>query len=142
MRKQADVLEIKSNNTAKVMLYKHAKCHGCGSCNKHMHPGSIFETENTINARVGDMIDVNVRKAFSLVEFLVVYVLPIVMFFIGLSIGILVFKSPNKEALAIGLAFAFLVFAIIINILYKKNYQPKYAVSMIKRIIPAEPRLR
>lgn len=142
MRKSADVLELKENNIAKVMLYKHAKCHGCGSCNKHMHPGSIFETKNTIQARVGDMIDVEVKKSFSLVEFLVSYILPTASFFIGLFIGTALFGGEKAGVLPVISAFVFLVIAIVINVVYRKRYNPRYSVSMVKRIVPAEPRLR
>lgn len=142
MRKSADVLELKENNLAKVMLYKHAKCHGCGSCNKHLHPGSIFEIKNTINARVGDMIDVDVKKSFSLVELLVSYILPPAFFFIGLLIGIAVFEGKNAGMFTVISAFLFLVIAIVINVIYKKRYKPRYSVSMVKRIVPAEPRLK
>ena len=140
MRKSADVLEVIDQNTAKVMLYKHKKCHGCGSCNKHMHPGSIFIAENHAQARKGEMVDVNVHKKFSVTEFSIVYLLPILAFFGGLFLGDLIFPGTGGGAV-VGLAFLFLIAAIIVNVIYKKNYRPVYAVSIKKRIAPAEPRL-
>lgn len=142
MRKSADVLEIKENNIARVMLYKHKKCHGCGSCNKHMHPGSIFDAANPVKAKVGEMVDVNIKKAFSIVEFLIAYILPTGSFFIGLFIGSSIFKGENGGVISVGLAFLLLIVSIIINVIYRKNYQPNYSVSIVKRVVPAEPRLR
>ncbi|MBR0598887.1 SoxR reducing system RseC family protein [Sinanaerobacter chloroacetimidivorans] len=142
MRKTADVLEVLDDNTAKIMLYKHKKCHGCGSCNKHLHPGSIFQAENEIHARQGDMVDVKVTKAFSITEFLIVYILPTLSFFAGLFLGAFIFDGKNEGAISVGLAFILLIGAIIINVIYRKSYQPRYSVSILKRIQPAEPRLK
>jgi|GEM_PF-1562532 len=141
MIKSADVLEVKANDIAKVMLYKHKKCHGCGSCNKHMHPGSIFDAANPVHAKEGEMVDVRVRKKFSIVEFSIVYILPIAAFFAGLLIGAMLFKDDNSGAQSVGLAFGLLIFTIVINVIYRKNYNPHYSVSIVKVIKPAEPRL-
>lgn len=141
MRKSADVLEVIDRDTAKVMLYKHKKCHGCGSCNKYMHPGSIHTAANPARAKQGEMVDVSVHKKFSLTEFAVVYLLPAAAFFGGLVLGSLLFSGESGGGISVGLAFLFLFAAIIVNVLYKKKYQPHYTVSVIKVIRPAEPRL-
>jgi len=142
MRKSANVLELIGENTAKVMLYKHKKCNGCGSCNKHMHPGSIFEARNHVQAKAGEMVDVDVKKAFSMNEFLIVYILPTALFLLGLLIGSMIFTGEKSGAISVGIAFFLLLISIIINIIYRKNYNPKYSVSIVKRIMPAEPRLK
>lgn len=141
MRKSADVLEIIDKDSAKVMLYKHKKCHGCGSCNKHMHPGSIFVAANPAQAKKGEMVDVNVHKRFSVHEFAIAYLLPVFSFFGGLLLGDLLFSGKGGGIGAVGLAFLLLTASIILNVIYKKNYHPVYTVSIIKRIEPAEPRL-
>ena len=141
MRKSADVLEVIDKDTAKIMLYKHKKCHGCGSCNKHMHPGSIFTAANPVHAKQGEMVDVNVHKKFSVTELFVVYLLPIAAFFGGLFLGSLIFSTASSGATSVGLAFVLLVAAIIVNVIYRKKYNPSYTVTVVKIIRPAEPRL-
>lgn len=141
MRKLADVVEIIDKDTAKIRLYKHKKCHGCGACNKHMHPGSIFVATNSAKAREGEMVDVNVHKKFSAAEFFIVYLLPIAAFFGGLLMGSMLFPGKSGGAASMGLAFLLLAAAIIVNVIYRKNYHPIYRVSIVKRIQPAEPRL-
>jgi positive regulator of sigma E activity len=141
MRKLADVLEVFDKETAKVMLYKHKKCHGCGSCNKHMHPGSIFTAANPAHAKQGEMVDVNVHKKFSITEFSIVYLLPIAAFFGGLFLGTLIFSGKSGGAVSVVLAFVLLFAAIVVNVIYRKNYHPNYTVSIVKIIRPAEPRL-
>jgi positive regulator of sigma E activity len=141
MKKMADVLELIDNNTAKIMLYKHKKCHGCGSCNKHMHPGSILPAENPINAKQGDMVDVTVHKKFSLTEFFVAYLLPMAAFFGGLAAGSVLMPGKSGGAFSVGLAFVLLFLSIAVNVVYKKKYHPNYIVSIVKVIRPAEPKL-
>ena len=141
MIKSADVLEVIDQDTAKVMLYKHRKCHGCGSCNKHMHPGSIFEAANPAHAKKGEMVDVNVHKKFSFSEFAIAYILPVLAFFGGLFIGSMLFSGKSGGGASVGIAFLFLIIAIIVNVIFKKNYHPVYTVKILKRIMPAEPRL-
>lgn len=141
MRKSADVLEVIDQNTAKVMLYKHKKCHGCGACNKHMHPGSILTAANPAHAKKGEMVDVSVHKRFSVTEFAIMYLLPVAAFFGGLIPGSLLFSGESGGSASVGLAFVFLFAAIIVSIIYKKRYQPHYTVSVVKVIRPAEPRL-
>ena len=140
MRKSADVLEVIDQETAKIMLYKHKKCHGCGFCNRHMHPGSVFPALNNAHARPGDMVSVNVYKRFSAAEFSIVYLLPIAAFFAGLFLGTALLGKSGGAA-AVLLAFIALLAAIVVNIGYKKRYHPNYTVSIVKVIQPAEPRL-
>ncbi len=141
MNKLADVLDVLDQNTAKVMLYKHKKCHGCGSCNKHMHPGSIFEASNPVGARKGEMVDVRVRKKFSAEELFIVYILPVLSFFVGLFLGGMAFPGQNGGIFAVALAFLLLAASVVVNVIYKKKYHPVYKVEVVKRITPAEPRL-
>ncbi len=140
MLKSANVLEVIDKETAKVMLYKHKKCHGCGSCNKHMHPGSIVKAENPVNAKQGEMVDVKVHKKFSLTEFSIVYLLPIAAFFGGLLLANLLF-GERAGSVTVGLAFVLFIAAIAASIIFKAKYQPQYTVSIVKVIRPAEPRL-
>lgn len=141
MRKMADVLEVNDKDTAKIMLYKHKKCHGCGSCNKHMHPGSILPASNPVRAKQGDMVSVNVHKKFSMTEFSIVYLLPVAAFFGGLLAGGLLMPGSSGGAFSVGLAFVLLLASVIVNVVYKKKYHPDYTVSIAKVIQPAEPKL-
>lgn len=141
MRKSANVLEVIDQNTAKVMLHKHKKCRGCGACNKHLHPGSIVEAANPAHAKQGEMVDVNVHKRFSLIEFSLVYLLPVAAFFGGLFLGSVLFDGKNGAIASMGMAFILLFVAVVINIIFKERYHPNYTVSIMKVTRPAEPRL-
>lgn len=141
MRKMASILETNNPDTAKIMLYKHKKCHGCGACNKHMHPGSIFEASNAVLAKKGDIVSVQVHKKFSLIEFFVAYLLPVAAFFGGILIGSLLFPGERGGAVSVGLAFLLLVLTIAFHLVFKKRYHPNYSASVTKVIQPANPGL-
>jgi positive regulator of sigma E activity len=141
MKKMASVLEVSNKDTAKIMLYKHKKCHGCGACNKHMHPGSVFPASNAVRAKEGDVVDVDVHKKFSMTEFSLMYLLPVAAFFAGLMIGTLLFPGKSGGAASVATAFLLLLAAIAGNFVFRKNYHPDYTVSIVKVIRPAEPKL-
>lgn len=141
MKKMADVLDVIDQSTAKVMLYKHKKCSGCGSCNKHMHPGSVVDAFNPVGAQKGDMVDVNVVKKFSFIEFLVGYVLPVASFFAGLLLGGMLFSGVNGGGFTVVLAFFLLAVSIAVNVRYRRSFKPEYSVTITKRVAPVEPRL-
>ncbi len=140
MRRTADVLEIIDDNTAKVMLYKHKKCHGCGSCNKHVHPGSVLEAENKAKAQKGEMVNVRIKKKFSFLEFLVGYILPAISFLLGIYVGSMFFPGQSGAGVAVFIGFLCLAASLACNLLYKKKYQPIYSASIIKRVMAAEPK--
>ncbi|MDD3169610.1 MAG: SoxR reducing system RseC family protein [Eubacteriales bacterium] len=101
----------------------------------------MLTAANPAHAKKGEMVDVNVHKKFSVTEFGIVYLLPVAAFFGGLILGSLLFPGGNSGSVSVGLAFVLLFAAIIVNVIYKKKYQPQYTVSVLKVIRPAEPRL-
>ena len=142
MRKSADVLEIINDETAKVMLYKHKKCHGCGSCNKHMRSDSIFEAANPVQAEKGDMVDVDLKKQLSGAEITFTYILPILAFFGGLFLGGAFFIAYEiKGIVPFVVALASLVAARMVGATYKKSHPTLYTVTIVNRIKSAEPGL-
>jgi sigma-E factor negative regulatory protein RseC len=135
MRKTADVIEIINEKTAKVMLYKHRKCTGCGSCNKAMHPGSIIAADNLAGAKPKDKVSVTVSKQFNPLEFIIMYILPSLMFMGGLLIGSFLIEAGGPDFLGIISAFLMLVIAILIYLKTKHLFAPKYNAKITKVIV-------
>ncbi len=132
MKKLADVLEITDDHYAKVMLYRHYKCSGCGSCNKAMHPGSIVKAENLVNAKVKDKVTVIVSKKFNLMEFIIMYILPSIMFFAGLILGSFFVPMGAPDFIGIVLAVMFLAAAIALYMKTKHLYFPVFTIRIVK----------
>ncbi len=132
MKKTADVLEILDTHHAKVMLYKHVKCTGCGSCNKAMHPGSIVRAENTVGAKAKDKVSVIVTKQFNVLEFFIMYMLPTIMFLGGLWIGSIIIPMGAPDFIGIILALLLLAAAIVVYMKTKHRYLPVFNVKIVK----------
>jgi positive regulator of sigma E activity len=133
MNKLAEVLESNSDGTARIVLFKHQKCSGCGMCNHNMHPGSIITADNPVNAGEGDMVSVNVQKKFSLKPLIFQYAMPVAIFFAGLGLGSFVFPSDQGGWKAMLFAFLLLVVALGAAFKFSKSYRPVYKAKIIKR---------
>jgi len=133
MKKMAEVLSCNADGTANVALYKHEKCSGCGTCNKNVHPGSVIIAENPVNAGEGDMVAVELHKHFSFKPIIIKYILPLVMFFGGLGLGVLFFPEDEGGWQAVLLGFVLLIVSLIVAFVFQSRYRPKYTAKIIKR---------
>ncbi len=133
MKKLAEVLSCNDDGTAKIVLYKHQKCSGCGLCNRSMHPGSVIIAENPVNAGEGDMVSVDLHKQFSMVPVIFKYILPLVMFFGGLGLGMLLFPDDKGGWKAVLLAFVLLIISLVVAFVFQNLYRPNYKAKIIKR---------
>lgn len=134
MKKTADVIEVMDNNTAKIMLYRHKKCTGCGSCNKAMHPGSIITATNSAAAKANDKVTVIVKKKINFLEILVMYILPTAMFMAGLWIGGKLITMGAPDFSGVAMALIFLIIAIVVYFKTKHRFKPRFSSTIVKVI--------
>ena len=83
------------------------KCSGCGAAKETL----LFRAENPIGARVGDKVVVTSRSAAVLRGAAVLYMLPLVLFFLGYLAGHLLLEAG---ALFAGLGFALGIVCVIL----------------------------
>lgn len=98
------------------------KCSGCGAAKEAI----ILKAENPIGAKVGDRVTIESASAPVLRAAVVLYVLPLLLFFIGYPIGALTF---GNGALAGCLGF---VLGIGIVVLYDRKIgknRPSYTIT-------------
>ena len=86
------------------------KCSGCGAAKEAV----VFTADNPIGARPGDFVKVESSTAPVLKAAVVLYVLPLVLFFLGYYLGTL---AGSFGALGGGLGF---VFGVVIVIAYDR----------------------
>lgn len=134
MKKYADVIEIVNDNSAKVALYRHSKCSGCGKCNKDVHPGSLLLAKNPIGAQKMDRVCVKIKKELNIMEIFIMYILPTLLVFAGLWFGsfLVPFGAPDF----LGLVFAAMLFilSLIIYMKTKHLYEPKFNSIIYKNL--------
>ena len=92
MEQLVKVRRVFPDGTAEVLLVRESacsgdchKCSGCGAAKETM----IFTAKNTINAATGDLVKVESATGPVMKAAAVLYVLPLVLFFLGYYLGTL-----------------------------------------------------
>lgn len=92
MEQTVRVRECRPDGTAQVIHVRESacsgdchKCSGCGAAKEAM----VFTAQNPIGAKVGDLVKVESQTAPVLKAAVVLYVLPLVLFFLGYYLGTL-----------------------------------------------------
>lgn len=105
MNQRGYVVEIVDNITAKIKMQKHSACASCGKCASSTDKKDIVvEVDNTIGAKVGDYVEVNMEAVDVVKAASIVYIVPLVALLGGtiVSYGILQYIniSFNKELIS------------------------------------------
>lgn len=118
MEQLVRVKEAFDNGTATVLLMRESacsgdchKCSGCGAAKETM----IFDAANPIGARRGDLVKVESATGPVMKAAVVLYVIPLVLFFLGYYLGTL---PGNFGALFGCLGF---VLGVILVVLYDRK---------------------
>lgn len=122
MEQLVRVKEVFDNGTADVLLVRESacsgdchKCSGCGAAKETM----IVTAQNLINARRGDLVKVESATGPVMKAAVVLYVIPLVLFFLGYWLGTL---PGNFGALGGCLGF---VMGVVIVVLYDRSMGKK-----------------
>lgn len=101
---------------ARVKLLRHTACGNCGACHLGDEQKDVFLTaKNDIGGLTGDMVEVSMQTGGVLSAAFIMYMIPLALFFVGLGLGNLTFKTmgiANHEQLAaiLGIFFMGLTF--------------------------------
>ncbi len=86
MEQLVKVQNVSPDGTAEVIRIRESACsgdcHKCGGCGATKET-IVFAAENPVNAQPGDLVYVNTGSAPVLMGAAVVYVLPLLLFFLG-----------------------------------------------------------
>ena len=118
MEQLVRVKETFQNGTAEVLLVRESacsgdchKCSGCGAAKETM----VFTAQNAIGARRGDLVKVESATGPVMKAAAVLYVIPLVLFFLGYYLGTL---PGNFGALGGCLGF---VLGIVLVVVYDRT---------------------
>ena len=95
MNQQGYVIEIVDKNTAKLRMQKHSACASCGKC-KDLSSESkeiLVEVDNTIGAKIGDYVEVNMENINVLKATALAYLVPLAFLLIGSATSYFVLYS-------------------------------------------------
>lgn len=112
----------------------------CGSCGGGCSvPSMRIRIKNTLEAKVGDSVEVKMETKTVLNSALIAYVIPLIAMILGIIIGVHMFKiigSNNYElyGFAIGLVFLGLSYVLLRVIDSKTKDSNKINFQMIKKV--------
>lgn len=141
MNQQGYIVEIVDSVTAKLELKRHSACASCGKCATTSEEKDIIvEVDNTIGAKVGDMVEVNMETVNVLKAAFIAYTIPLVALLLGTVGTFYVLKSinitNNVELISGGVG---LIFTLVSFLILKKNDKKfrdsKEYIPIVTRII-------
>ena len=122
MEQLVRVREVFDNGTAQVICIRESacsgdchKCSGCGAAKEAI----LLTAENPIGAGVGDLVSIQSETGPVLKAAVVLYMMPLVLFFAGYAVGAVLDRSG---AITGSLAF---VLSIILIVLYDRRMAKK-----------------
>ena len=144
MNQQGYIVEIVDNITAKLKLKRQSACASCGKCATTSEEKDIIvEVDNSIGAKVGDRVEVNMETINVLKAAFIVYTIPLIALLIGIvgtfyALNAINFNG-NIEAISgvVGLVLTFIVF-LILKKNDKKFRDSKEYIPIVTRIIVSE----
>ncbi|MDY3618120.1 SoxR reducing system RseC family protein [Agathobaculum sp.] len=130
MTQQAKVKKLMDNDLAEVEVVRQGACmHDCakcGGCDTMVGQTITVTAKNAAGARTGDrvMIEGETRQLLSIA--VLVYLLPLVLFFVGFACGSLAHLGEGLSALAGGVLF---VIGVLAAMQYSRTAKARSAVT-------------
>lgn len=132
MEQKARVRQVNPDGTAQVLCIRESACsgdcHHCSGCGAAKET-LLFDAENPVGAATGDLVRVESQSGPVLKAAMVLYVLPLVLFFLGYFLG----EGFGCGALAACLCFCL---GIALAVLYdRKVVRPANTTYTITAVI-------
>lgn len=135
MEEEGRVIKIEGD-LAQVEIEKKSTCRACGLCSMRGKNTMIAEAENTIGAKVGERVRIEILSSVILKGALLFYILPLVALILGMALGIKITKHQTGGLI---LGISFFTLSYILTWLYNKKRKTQNLYrSKITRIISKE----
>lgn len=135
MRQTGKVIELLQNGEARVSIKRASACGhdctSCGACGAQAKP-IVTEVVNTVGAKVGDTVEIESKTARILGLACVVYIVPLVLFFVFYFAASNIFKTEGASILS---ALIGLVCGVLIAIPVNRREVKNKTTSTIIRVI-------
>lgn len=141
MNQRGYIIEIVDDKTAKLKMQRHSACASCGKCVTSSEKKDILvEVENTIGAKIGDHVEVDMENVKILKATAMAYLIPLLGLLVGTIGSYFILESvglkSNIELISamIGLLTTFICY-IILNKNDKKFKDSKDFIPVITKIL-------
>ena len=79
MNQRGYIIELVDGTTAKIKMQKHSACAACGKCASSTDKKDIIvEVDNTLGAKVGDYVEVNMDSVNVIKAASIIYIIPLI----------------------------------------------------------------
>lgn len=137
MREKAIVVANKKEH-AQIEIRPNSSCKGCRGCSagKEGKPIRVW-AKNCVNAKVGQVVEVELGASTFLSATLIVYAIPLLSFLAGIGLGykisgLLNINSTEPFAILIGLVLMIISFASIHFFTRRREVENKYSPRIIR----------
>ena len=134
MNEQGYIVEIVDSVTAKLKLKRYSACASCGKCATTSESKDIIvEVDNTIGAKVGDRVEVNMETVNVLKAAFIAYTIPLAALLIGTVGAFYILSYMNINNIEVISGGVGLTLTLLSFLMLKKN-DSKFRAS--KEYIP------
>lgn len=140
MNEQGYIVEIVDSVTAKLKLKRHSACASCGKCATTSESKDIIvEVDNTIGAKVGDRVEVNMETVNVLKAAFIAYTIPLAALLIGTVGAFYILSYMNINNIEVISGGVGLTFTLLSFLMLKKNdskfRESKEYIPIVTRVI-------
>ena len=140
MNQQGYIIEIVDSVTAKLKLKRHSACASCGKCATTSESKDIIvEVDNTIGAKVGDRVEVNMETVNVLKAAFIAYTIPLAALLIGTVGAFYILSYMNINNIEVISGGVGLTFTLLSFLMLKKNdskfRESKEYIPIVTRVI-------
>jgi len=127
VKEEGIIIKIEGN-LAQAEIERKSACRACGLCSLRGRNTMMAEVENSIGAKVGERVRIEIPSSAILKGALLFYILPLVALILGIVLGIKITKHQTGGLI---LGFSFFILSYILIWLYNKKtkaqniYRPK-----------------
>lgn len=140
MNEQGYIVEIVDSVTAKLKLKRYSACASCGKCATTSESKDIIvEVDNTIGAKVGDRVEVNMETVNVLKAAFIAYTIPLAALLIGTVGAFYILSYMNINNIEVISGVVGLTFTLLSFLMLKKNdskfRESKEYIPIVTRVI-------
>lgn len=136
---ETGIVKESHDNMASIIIQRHSACKKCGVCKIGTDEKTVIaQASNHIGAQVGDRVEVELSFGTLMSASLIIYVIPLIMFFIGCVIGFYLITihslGTNNPivSFAVGCIFLVTTYFIIRKMDRMGKFQNKYNMNIVK----------
>lgn len=141
MRNTGIIVETLDHSIAKLKMKQHSACAECGKCHTESESKDLLvEVDNTVGAKIGDLVEVDLEAANVLQAAAIAYLIPLASLLIGVIVTYQILDSisynGSKEILSslVGVVTMAISY-VIIRINDNKFKQSKKYMPIVTNIV-------